>query len=145
MLQKVLSIERRNLRWRNIVRSCMQWQFWKESLKVEWESVCKMTACSLVLWQRGARLVAHCPLYYHIVWLDSCKRKTCPKTKDLFMTFVNLKEAFDRVRLEVVWWALRFLSVDEWIVFVIEAMHENALTKMRVNERQTEGDWCVQC
>jgi hypothetical protein len=35
------------------------------------------------------------------------------------MAFVDLEKAFDRVLQEVVWWALRYLGVDEWIVSVI--------------------------
>ena len=36
------------------------------------------------------------------------------KKKDLWMAFVDLEKAFDRVPREVVWWALRSLGVDEW-------------------------------
>ena len=32
------------------------------------------------------------------------------------MAFVDLEKAFDRVPREVVWWALRSLGVDEWLV-----------------------------
>ena len=40
------------------------------------------------------------------------------------MAFVDLEKAFDRVPREVVWWALRYLGVDEWIVSVINAMYD---------------------
>ena len=40
------------------------------------------------------------------------------------MAFVDLEKAFDRVPREVVWWALRYLGVDEWIVSVIRAMYK---------------------
>ena len=36
---------------------------------------------------------------------------------------MDLEKAFDRVPREVVWWALRCLGVDEWIVSVIKAMY----------------------
>ena len=39
------------------------------------------------------------------------------RNKDLWMAFVDLEKAFDRVAQEVVWWALRCLGVDEWIVY----------------------------
>src|ERR1700757_5240125 len=42
--------------------------------------------------------------------------------KDLWMAFVHLEKAFDRVPREVLWWALRSADVDEWIVDVIRAM-----------------------
>jgi len=38
------------------------------------------------------------------------------------MAFVDLEKAFDRVPHEVVWWMLRSLGVDEWIVSVIKAI-----------------------
>ena len=42
--------------------------------------------------------------------------KYLAKNKELGMAFVDLVKAFDRVPREVVWWALRYLGVDEWIV-----------------------------
>ena len=55
--------------------------------------------------------------------------KYLAKNKELWMAFVDLEKAFDRVPREVIWWALRYLGVDEWIVSVIEAMYEDASTK----------------
>ena len=46
------------------------------------------------------------------------------------MAFVDLKKVFDRVPQEVVWWALRYLGVDECIVSVIKTMYEDE-TKVR--------------
>ena len=40
---------------------------------------------------------------------------------------------------EVVWWALRYLGVDEWIVSVIRAMYEDATTKVRLNGRESNA------
>ena len=34
------------------------------------------------------------------------------------------EKSFDRVPREVVWWALRYLGVDEWIVSVIRALEQ---------------------
>ena len=48
---------------------------------------------------------------------------------------MDLENAFDKVPREVVWWALRCLGVDEWIVLVIKAMYEDATTTVRVNGR----------
>ena len=44
------------------------------------------------------------------------------------MAFVDLEKAFDRVLRELVWWALKSLGVDDWIVSVIKAMYEDATT-----------------
>ena len=52
---------------------------------------------------------------------------------------MDLEKAFDRVPREVVWWALRCLGVDEWIVSVIKAMYEDATTTVRVNGRESKA------
>ena len=63
------------------------------------------------------------------------QEKYLAKSKDLWMAFVDLEKAFDRVPRQVVWWALRKLGVDEWIVSVIQPMYENATTAVKVNGR----------
>ena len=45
------------------------------------------------------------------------------RKRDLWMAFVDLERAFDRVPMEVVWWALKRLGVEEWLVPVIIAEH----------------------
>ena len=42
--------------------------------------------------------------------------------KRLYMAFVDLEKAFDRVPRKVIWWALRKLGVDEWIVHLVQGM-----------------------
>ena len=59
------------------------------------------------------------------------------KSKDLWMAFVDSEKSFDRVSQEVVWWTLRFLGVDEWIVSVIKDVYEDASTKLRMNGRES--------
>ena len=39
----------------------------------------------------------------------------------------------------MVWRALRYLGVDEWIVSVIKAMYEDATTKVRLNGRESHA------
>ena len=65
------------------------------------------------------------------------QEKYLAKNIELWMAFVDLEKAFDRVPREVVWWSLRYLGVDEWIVSVMKAMYENASTKMRINGRES--------
>ena len=60
------------------------------------------------------------------------QKKYLAKNKELWMAFVDLEKAFDRVPREVVWWALRYLGVDKWRVSVIRATYEDAITRMRV-------------
>ena len=48
------------------------------------------------------------------------------------MAFVDLKKAFDRVPRQVIWWAMRRLGVDEWIVRLVQSMYANARSRVRV-------------
>ena len=50
-----------------------------------------------------------------------------------------LIKAFDRVLREVVWWALKSLGVDDWIISVIKAMYEDATTRVKLNGRESRG------
>ena len=67
------------------------------------------------------------------------QEKYLARNKELWMAFVDLEKAFDRVPRAVVWWALRCLGVDEWIVSVIKAMYEDATTAVRINERESKA------
>ena len=42
------------------------------------------------------------------------------------MAFVDLEKAFDCVPRKVIWWALRKLGVEEWIVQLVQGMYANA-------------------
>ena len=44
------------------------------------------------------------------------------------MAIVDLEKAFARVPRELIWWALRKLKVDEWLVRVMQAMYEGVST-----------------
>jgi hypothetical protein len=59
------------------------------------------------------------------------------KKRDLWMAFVDLEKAFDRVPREVVWWALRSLGVEEWLVTVIRAMYEGVTTAVRMKNGES--------
>ena len=54
--------------------------------------------------------------------------------KRLYMAFVDLEKAFDRVPQKVIWWALRKLGVEEWIVRLVQRMYANARSRVRVGE-----------
>ena len=54
--------------------------------------------------------------------------------KRLYMAFVDLEKAFDRVPRKVIWWALRKLGVEEWIVRLVQGMYANARSRVRVGE-----------
>ena len=54
------------------------------------------------------------------------------------MAFVDLEKAFDQVPRKVIWWALRKLDVDEWIVRLVQGMYSNARSHVRVGEGYSE-------
>ena len=54
--------------------------------------------------------------------------------KRLYMAFVDLEKAFDRVPRKVIWWALRKLGLEKWIVRLVQGMYANAQSWVRVCE-----------
>lgn len=53
------------------------------------------------------------------------------KDKKLYLAFVDLEKAFDRVPREVMRWALRQLNVEEWLVSAVMVMYDGARTVVR--------------
>ena len=66
--------------------------------------------------------------------LRQIQEKYLAKKLPLYFAFVDLEKAFDRVPREVIWWAMRKLGVEEWIINIVKAMYANANSKVRVNE-----------
>ena len=63
--------------------------------------------------------------------LRHLQEKHLAKNKKLYFAFVDLEKAFDRVPRKVIWWAMRKLGIEEWIVRFVQAMYNN--TRSRVN------------
>jgi hypothetical protein len=57
--------------------------------------------------------------------------------KELWMAFVDLEKAFDRVPREVLWWAMRELGVEEWLINVIKSMYVGATTAVKVKSGES--------
>jgi len=57
------------------------------------------------------------------------------KSKEVWMAFVDLEKAFDRVPREILWWSLRQLKVDVGLVAVIKSMYDNVTTSVKVNDK----------
>ena len=66
------------------------------------------------------------------------QEKYLAANKRLYMAFVDLEKAFDRVPRKVIWWALRKLGVDEWIVRLVQGMYSNARSRVHVGEGYSE-------
>ena len=58
--------------------------------------------------------------------------------KLLYIAFVDLEKAFDRVPRRVLWWAMRSLGVEEWAVRAVQAMYDGARSCVRVNGQCSE-------
>ena len=54
--------------------------------------------------------------------------------KRLYMAFVDLEKAFDCVPRKVIWWALRKLGVEDWIVRLVQGTYTNVRSWVRVGE-----------
>ena len=60
------------------------------------------------------------------------QEKYLAKGRDVWMAFVDLEKAFDRVPREVLWWALRSAGIEEWIVNVIKSLYCGASTSVKL-------------
>ena len=64
--------------------------------------------------------------------LRQVQEKHLAANKPLYMAFVDLEKAFDRVPREVIWWAMRKLGIDEWLVRLVKSMYANVRSRVRV-------------
>ena len=55
--------------------------------------------------------------------------------KEVIGIFIDLEKAFDRVPRQVLWWAMRKLGVEEWIVRLVQALYDGAKCRVRVNHK----------
>src|SRR5215813_5494956 len=63
--------------------------------------------------------------------VSQMQKKYRSKGKCLYMAFVDLKKAFDRIPREVLRWAMRQLKVDEWLVSAVMVMYDGVTTVVR--------------
>ena len=59
--------------------------------------------------------------------------------KKLYMVFVDLEKAFDRVPRELIWWALRRKGVMEREIMAIKKMYSDIKTSVRVECERSES------
>ena len=60
------------------------------------------------------------------------QEKYLAANKRLYMASVDLEKASDRLPRRVIWWALRNLGVEEWIVRLVQGMYANVRSRVRV-------------
>ena len=120
----------RGMHWKgetNMVSSWQSrsWKSWRELLTASSDSWCQ----SLCPGQTHNRRNLFCKIA-HEEYLVANKR--------LYMAFVDLEKAFDCVPQTVIWWGLRKLGVEEWIVRLVQGMYANALSRVCVGEGYSE-------
>ena len=60
------------------------------------------------------------------------------KNLTLYFAFVDLEKAFNRVPRKVLWWAMRSLGIEEWVVRIVHGMYSNARSRVRVGDSFSE-------
>ena len=60
------------------------------------------------------------------------------RKKKIYFVFVDLEKAFGRVPHSVLWWAMRKLEIDEWIVRLLKVVYDDANSRIRVNSYFSE-------
>ena len=67
------------------------------------------------------------------------QEKYMRKNRKLYMCFVELEKAFDRVPRKVIEWALRKRGVNERLVRAVMRLYEGAKTKVKVGNGMSDG------
>ena len=65
--------------------------------------------------------------------LCQLQEKHLGKHKPLYFAFVDIEKAFDRVPRKALWWAIRRVGVEEWVIRAVKATCENAKSRVRAN------------
>ena len=66
------------------------------------------------------------------------QEKYLTANKPLYMAFVDLEKAFDRVPRDVIWWAMHKLRIDEWLVRLVQSMYTDVRSRVRVGNGYSE-------
>ena len=66
------------------------------------------------------------------------QEKHLAANKPLYMTFIDLEKAYDRVPWDVIWWAMRKLGIDEWLVRLVQSMYKDVRSRVRVGDGYSE-------
>ena len=59
------------------------------------------------------------------------QEKHLAANKPLYMAFVDLEKAFDRVPWDVIWWAMHKLGTDEWLVRLVQSIYKGVRSRVR--------------
>ena len=87
--------------------------------------------CSVALCLAVAQLM-------RIFIVRKLQEKHLAANKPLYMAFVDLKKAFNRVPRDVIWWAMRKLGIDEWLVHLVQSIYKDVRSRVRVGDGYSE-------
>ena len=65
-------------------------------------------------------------------------RRSTTTIKPLYMAFIDLEKAFDRVPRDVILWAMCKLGVDEWLVSLVQSMYKDFRSRVREGDGYSE-------
>ena len=54
------------------------------------------------------------------------------RKKKIYFAFADLEKAFGRVPHSALWWAMRKLEIDGWIVSLVKVVYDSANSRIRV-------------
>ena len=86
-------------------------------------------------------------IYYGHVHVYTCdaifivcqlQEKHLAANKLLYMAFVDLEKAFDRVPRDVIWWAMQKLGINKWLVRLVQSMYKDVRSRVRVGSGYSE-------
>ena len=73
-----------------------------------------------------------------IVIVRHLQKKHLTANKPLYLAFIDLEKAFDRVPLDVIWWAMQRLCIDEWLVRLVQSIYNDVRSRVRVGDGYSE-------
>ena len=62
------------------------------------------------------------------------QEKDLGANKPLYMAFIGLEKAFDRVPRDVIWWVMRKLCIDKWLERLVQSMYKDVRSSVRVGD-----------
>ena len=66
--------------------------------------------------------------------LRHTQEKFYAQNKNLYFVFVDLEKAFGRIPHQLLWWTMRRLGVDKQIIQLVQAMYQNASSKVHIEK-----------
>ena len=71
--------------------------------------------------------------------LRQLQKKHLVAGKPLYLAFIDLEKAFDRVPREVIWWSMRKLKIDGWLVRIVQSMYKEVRSRVRVSHEYSNS------